>query len=282
LRYDRLDTMTYASALLAIMALSACTSHASGPAARGSDPRSSRLTGKYCVVEHDADAASDAKLVDEAAADALDAMNAEFSDVAPQLLPPGSLACTIHVLSSPMPGVATEVSALARTPNDGRTIDVYLLAPSAMPAGARTMLGEPKDELYTRKVVAHELSTLGLERVTQWKKAGWYFHTAPAWFEQGMEEYLGRTFAHAGVSRSIAVVTDDPSQIYAGDVLHVKNPYLGGTVLVAFLYDEMGQSAVHRLLMSEQPTFEGAWREAIGLSDTQFAARVRVWLARPR
>ena len=178
------------------------------------------------------------------------------------------LACTVFQVPSPVEGVATEGLALSITPNTGRDIQVYVLARSSYPPTARSMIGTSKDDDYQFKIGGARASTVLFERLTRDKGTGWSFHDAPGWSTQGCEEYFGlvqspgrnRVLLGDYVARAIA----DPNQVrFDGDTLYVRNNYLGGPVLVAFLYDTYGAQRVHALFTSSKATFHEALAEAI-------------------
>jgi hypothetical protein len=207
----------------------------------------------------------------------------ELSSARPGLA--DGLGCTVFQVPSPVEGVATEALALSVTPNTGRDIQVYVLAQSSYPRAARSMIGTSKDDDYQFKIVGHELSTVLFERVTRDKGTGWFFHDAPGWFTQGCEEYFGLVHS-SGRNRVllgdyVARVIADPNEVrFEGDTLYVRNNYLGGPVLVAFLYDTYGAQRVHALLTSSKATFHEALAEAIELNYRALGAKYGAWLWR--
>jgi hypothetical protein len=241
------------------------------------------LVSRYCVVDYTPDKASDAAELASFIDRSLDSMVAEFSTTTPNLT--HGLVCTVFQLAKPVEGTATDALALSVTPNSGREIQVYLLARSEYSPTSRTMIGAPKDDDYQFKIVAHELSTVLFERITRDKGGGWFFHEAPSWFTQGCEEYFG--LVHSSPSNR-ARLNDYVDRVRAagdevhfeGDSLHVRNVYLGGTVLVAFLYDVYGAERVHALLTSRTATFVEAFREAIDPDRGVLGAKFDAWLRR--
>jgi hypothetical protein len=241
------------------------------------------MATKYCVVDFTPDKASDAAELASFVDRSFDSMVAELSTTTPGLTL--GLSCTVFQLATPVEGTATDALALSVTPNTGREIQVYLLARSSYGPTSRGMIGVPKDDEYQFKIVAHELSTVLFERVTRDKGGGWFFHEAPSWFTQGCEEYFGLVHSsphnRALLDDYIARVRAAGSEVsFVGDALHVRNVYLGGAVLVAFLYDAYGAERVHALLASRRATFAEAFGDVIEPDRHVLGARFYAWLGR--
>jgi hypothetical protein len=246
-------------------------------------PGGRTLATKYCTIDYSPDKEADAKRLAWYVDASLDSMLAELSSTRPGLA--DGLACTVFQVASPVAGVATEGLALSVTPNTGRDIQVYVLAQSSYPPTARSMVGTSKDGDYQFHIVGHELSTVLFERLTRDKGTGWFFHDAPGWFTQGCEEYFGLVHS-SGRNRVllgdyVARVIADPNEVrFEGDTLTVQNNYLGGPVLVAFLYDTYGARRVHALLTSSRATFHEALGEVIEPDYRALGAKYRAWLSR--
>lgn len=182
---------------------------------------------------------------------------------------------------------ASDTLATARSgTRDGRAAtyfaDIHLLAPSAYTPGLETSIGEPKEGAYFARLAIHELSTVPLELVTRLKPEGWGLRTAPPWFVQGFQEYLGMTCApdgHAALERRIALVASEPDRVDDAFGLEVRDPYATGAVLVHFLHDRYGGDAVRAVLRSGEPTFGRAMRAELGVDLAGFMADWRAWLA---
>jgi hypothetical protein len=246
-------------------------------------PGGRTLATKYCTIDYSPDKEADARRLAWYVDASLDSMLRELSSTRPGLA--DGLACTVFQVPSPLEGVATEGLALSITPNTGRDIQVYVLAQSSYPPTARSMIGTSKDDDYQFKIVGHELSTVLFERLTRDKGTGWFFHDAPGWFTQGCEEYFGLVHS-SGRNRVllgdyVARVIADPNEVrFEGDTLYVRNNYLGGPVLVAFLYDTYGAQRVHTLFTSQKATFHEALAEAIEPNYRALGAKFSVWLSR--
>lgn len=212
-------------------------------------------------------------------------MVAELSTTTPNLT--RGLVCTVFQVTEPVPGTATESLALSVTPNTGREIQVYILARSSYRPTTRTMVGGPQDDDYQFKLVAHELSTVLFERVTRDKAGGWFFHNGPSWFTQGCEEFFGLMHSSPPnrtlLDEYVARVRADRNEVrFQGDALDVRNVYLGGTVLVAFLYDVYGANRVHALLASPKASFVEAFRDVIEPDRRVLGAKFDAWLGSGR
>jgi len=182
------------------------------------------------------------------------------------------------------PGQATTISSW----NEGQcTAEIHLLAPSAHPDPAapgapRTITGEPMDEAYAQRVLAHEYATILLESITRQKSRGWSFWSAPSWFVQGAEEYIGVMYSTARArdvtleryvdqTRQQSLVTNDWG-------FEAQSPYISGTAIVAFLHERFGRSAFIAILQSEESTFGRALRTVLGTDPDSFFRLWSQWL----
>jgi hypothetical protein len=238
------------------------------------------IESKYCRIQYAADREQDARQLGADADNALESMARELETLDPQLM--DDFACTIFQFSKPQVGAADEGTAHAHTEDRGRLIQIAILARSSFPQASRTLVGETKDEDYTYKLIADELSTVLFERVTRDKGKGWYFHDAPDWFVQGIEGYFGLTHASPH-SREVTLpkyiaASGGGNEVSFDDRIQVKNPYLGGLVLVAFLYSVYGAEAVNSLLASPKQTFAEAFTDSFG-DVSSVGRKYQVWIA---
>jgi hypothetical protein len=131
------------------------------------------------------------------------------------------------------------------------------------------------------KVLAHEYATILLDRVAAAKPAGWRFFTAPEWFVQGYEEYLGAALLEGpqreAVLGAYARAQADPDRVRFHPRLLVKDPYVDGAALLYFLHESFGGERVRAVLDAEQPTFDEALAAALGASLKEVEARWKVW-----
>jgi len=160
---------------------------------------------------------------------------------------------------------------------------MYMLAPSAHPADARTAAGEPMDLAYCKRVLLHEYSTVLLDLVCRAKGKGWQFFKAPAWFVQGYEEYLGLTCADAQagkvtLGKYISMVKAHPEWVSFDFGLDVAQPYVAGPVLIHFLHARYGGARVRAVLTSRERTFGRAIRTSLGIGVDQVGADWMAWI----
>jgi hypothetical protein len=240
------------------------------------------LTTKYCLVDYNDDQARDAAELAGFVDHSLDAMAAALSPTPHTLT--DDLACTVFQIRSPVPRIASDSLARARTPNTGREIQVYLLARSAYSPLGRTLVGTARDEAYQSHIVAHELSTVLFERVTRDKGRGWFFHDAPAWFTQGCEEYFSLVYSapqnRAVLAQYIDRVRNGPQEVRfdGAGALTVRDNYVGGAVLVAFMHQTYGAERVRALLESAKATFVEAFADVIEPDRRVLAAKFDAWI----
>jgi len=239
------------------------------------------FASKYCRIEYTADRKADARELAADADDSLDRMSSELAPLDPHLM--DDFDCTIVQLGSPEPGLASDGQSHTDSWNGGQRFRVFVLARSSTSPSSRTIVKEPKDGDYVHKNIADELSSVLLERVTRAKGRGWYFQNAPDWFVQGIEGYFGLTHSTAHsrdvtLPKYIALVQSHPEQVSFANGIHVGNPYIGGLVLVTFLYDVYGSERVNVLLMSPKQTFDQAFLENFGDLDS-LRKKYSEWIA---
>ena len=196
------------------------------------------------------------------------------------------LALTV-VLHAEPDGRASESTATLQSSHteDASIGQLDLLAPSKMPASARTNMGLPKDDAYYAKLLIHEYATLYLERFSRSKAAGWRWNTAPNWFIQGYEEYLGFALADqdrvaAARRRYLDIVRADRGRVDFIFGVSVEDPYVDGMVLLWFLHDEFSASGVARVVTSPQRSFGRAVAIELGVTLSDLEARWSAWLDR--
>lgn len=194
--------------------------------------------------------------------------------------------CDIHLHSQPT-SLASETQATGiNGTTDGTDatyyLEIHLFAPSAHSSGAVTHIGEKKDAAYFERLLVHEYVAAVLDRITRAKPRGWRFHSAPRWFYDGYEEYLALVCSNehsrtVTLPRYRAIVREDDDQVRNDFGLSVKNPYLGGAMLIAFMYDTFSAEKVHALLTSEERTFGLAVTSTFGVTLDSFYAAWEEW-----
>jgi hypothetical protein len=185
-------------------------------------------------------------------------------------------------------GKASESSAGITSGTDGQgkyfaVID--LLAPSAYDPGYRSNVNEPPGDDHYFKLVIHEYSTILLDRITRDKKGGWSFFSAPRWFTDGYEEYLGLMLSSPRnrkevLMKYLAMHRQDPDRIDFDFGVSVKDDYIDGAVLLLFMHETFGKDRVHAILKSEERRFGRAMASALGVGLDGFKKRWDEWLKR--
>ncbi|MEO1009313.1 MAG: hypothetical protein AAFX79_12180 [Planctomycetota bacterium] len=194
---------------------------------------------------------------------------------------------TVEVHATPNDRAGPNLATIRSGTIDG-TMDTFFArlhfyAPSAHGPGLTTSSGEPKDGGYIERLVVHEYSTVFLGLASRRKPEGWRLRTAPAWFVQGYQEYLGLT--HSGetgrtrsLPRYVEIVKNDPDRVRNDFGFEVRDPYITGAVLLHFMHERFGADRVRAVLLGAQPTFGRAMREELGVDADAFLADWIVWL----
>lgn len=195
--------------------------------------------------------------------------------------------CNVYVHQTPTNDASVAKATIRSGVNGGRySADIHFLAQSSHPPEARTAAGEPKDEEYMRKLVNHEYSSVVLDRLTRMKSGGgWRFHSGPIWFVQGYEEYLGiinssnhnRTVVFA---RYREIVRSDPSRVGLAASITVRDSYVDGAMLLAFLHDRFDRNRIQNILTNPAATFDEAFKAELGTTMSGLAENWREWLAK--
>lgn len=223
----------------------------------------------HCEPEAAADAERIASLVDRSLAE----LRGAFADRDPDRLLEG---VELHVYLHGEPDGDANVGTMTIHTCDGRAA-LHLLAPRAHPGVIEGGWPRGYDELYFHKNLVHELSTPYFEALTERKAVGWRFHSAPAWFVQGIEEYLAASLTHddARLARHRDAVRDDPTRVSAD--FEVRGVYGDGCALVHFLFDEFGRDAVFRLLESPELDFWAAVATELDVDRAALYERFTRW-----
>ena len=171
--------------------------------------------------------------------------------------------------------------------------ELHFLTPGRVRPESMNSAGEPRgaDHTFFRYIV-HEYGSIWLGLIVRDKAKGWRTNgkDAPNWFWQGYQEYLGMTRSSLH-SRSVtfgkymAIVQADPDRVMVGygykdkvPRIIVRNDYIDGFAVVAFMHERFGKRAVQGILTSEAETFGEAMREAVGMNTGQFYETFQRWL----
>lgn len=181
-----------------------------------------------------------------------------------------AVTLTVRVYAVPAKR-ANEGTATLET--KGLEANLHLLAPSKHSSNARTSVGEPKDENYFERLIAHEVYTIALQALFRTKDKGWTFYRAPRWFYQGIQEYLAltRSNEHARtvtLAKYRAAAKADPRR-------H-DSAYVGGALKIAYFVERYGWKKLVRLMKSDKPTFGRAFHAVTGINVAPFESDARV------
>ncbi len=199
----------------------------------------------------------------------------------------GGIECDIYL--HPKPGeAASEGFASLRTEglaDGGYRARIDWLTPSAFRPDFRSGVGEPPGDDYFAKVLVHEYGTILLDRITRAKPKGWRFYSAPAWFVQGYEEYLGLTHSTprnrgAVLGKYLALQKQEADRVRIGFGIGAKDPYLDGAALLHFMHEAFGRERVQAILTSEADSFETAAGPALGVTLEEFGRKWGDWRKR--
>lgn len=241
----------------------------------------------YYTLQAESVPAEDTALITESLDDGIASLLVYFDglDLDP-LLRSLDIKVTIH--AEPNQQANTSTATIRTGTRDGNResffAEIHILAPSAHPEGLTTSSGEPKDDLYFRRLVVHEYSTILIDLASRGKEQGWRYRSAPAWFVQGYQEYLGLTCAGQNVrERSLAayvgVVKADPGRVADDFGLEVVDPYITGAVLLHFMHETYGGDRVLALLLSPERTFGRAVRNELAIDLATFMRDWEAWIA---
>jgi beta-lactamase regulating signal transducer with metallopeptidase domain len=238
-------------------------------------------TAPYFRLHYAAQFVDDAKRVRRYLDQAVENLGKEFgSGRVQKLLESASVDVYVH----PQPTEqAAEGSAMIQTEmKQGRYhAGLHVLTPSAHSPNARTSVGEPMDDNYIFKNLVHEYSTIVLECLTREKSQGWSFFSAPSWFVQGYEEYLGLMLSS---EHSRRVTFEKYREFHRADRMRVgagfegAEPYLDGAVLLQFLHETYGKERVHAILLSDAPDFWSAINQVLSQSREQLYESWSRWV----
>src|SRR5687767_8681473 len=227
---------------------------------------------------HEADAKKVRQLLDAS----ITALKAEFDGLPVAELLRVDCAIYLHPKGS---GKASEYSVSITTRQDGDKYSavIDLLTPSAYSPTYRSNVGEPAGDDHLAKLVLHEYSTILLERVTRTKKGGWGFYSAPKWFTDGYEEYLGLVLStprnrNEVLAKYLATQKANPGRVTFEFGVSVADPYIDGALLLAFMHEEFGKKRVQAILTSREPRFGKAVAAALGVGLDEFQKRWADWL----
>lgn len=196
--------------------------------------------------------------------------------------------CDLYLHPAPTERASESTAASTTGTRDGtnRTYfaEMHLLTPSAHSTEARTHIGEPKDDAYFERLLVHEYAAPVLDRITRAKPAGWRYYDAPRWFVEGYEEYVALTCSNEH-SRNVTmrkykqIVSTEPKRVRDDFGLVVRDNYLDGSMIVAFMHDRFGAEKTQALLSSQAESFGEAVAKTLDVNLESFVAAWKEWLA---
>ena len=214
-------------------------------------------------------------------------------------------ACKVHLYPTPN-GVASTGSAQIQSSTSGSqgnvsvaSCTVHLLTRSApdwktLPPGSSSSWGDPKDGTYWDAMLVNEYITIFQDLTGRNKPKGFAYYQAPNWFVQGLEAFDG--YYHSteasldrvrglmrdgrlGVkNRKTYVVCCKSSYTVGSQAMGVKDDYIDGLALTAFLALQFGEEVHAKILRSTRLTFEEALLEETGVSLDEMFEAYTAWV----
>jgi hypothetical protein len=241
------------------------------------------LATPFVAIRHAAGYDADAEVYARFIESTHRALRTEFSPIDVDTLIRTPVTCTVWLHPQPSSAV-NAANALASTAYGSTPVcELHFLTPSAYGPTDQccTKIGEQRTQDQLHRIVAHEYSTIVLDRLTR-QRVGWRFHDAPEWFEQGFEEYLGCVIASEH-TRTITLAKYRELLAKATGGLRngvVENPYIDGAVLVQMMHERFGREKVRDILLSPAKTFNDAFRDALGINPSELFDMARLELAK--
>lgn len=217
---------------------------------------------------------SDVDLLKRLAEQALSDLASEFGSLGGLSLL-ADLTLEVHVHE----GSGSEASMQTDVRNGKPHAALEILAPSRQGAQGRTVVGEPKDEIYAHKTIVHELSMLFLWQVTRMKAVGWGFFCGPEWFIDGWEEYLALTRSSTHTRTvTLPLYRERVAAKWATGRQPSIDRYIDGSIILEFMYQRLGREKLFALLQSRECTFAKALRVIFCCDETELLEEWRGWL----
>jgi len=240
------------------------------------------IQNAYYKLCYPAGLEEDGRLIDGYLKNSVTAMVQEFPDQDPENLLKKGINCTVYVYSAENGKVSDANALTVNGEEDGKYIaTLYFLAPSKHSPGAADAIGRLKDKKYFSYLVGHEYSGIILDRITRGKSEGWTTYQAPAWFNQGYQQYLGLKYspiADETFGAYLAKLKRRPRRVHAFSYgVAVKDKDEDGAVLLMFMNEVFGPQKVQAVLTSDRPTFYEALEELIGTKEV-FMQAWEKWL----
>ncbi|MDL5053220.1 hypothetical protein QQ056_06640 [Oscillatoria laete-virens NRMC-F 0139] len=174
-------------------------------------------------------------------------------------------------------------ATLESSARDGKLYaTLHILAPSKYGEGLKSMGGQDKgSEEYTLRLLGHEILSLYLEALSRTRPKGWAYYSAPSWFTQGSQEYVGSLCLEEKPRREIFENYFHSATVHVDPEITVSNPYSGGLVIMQFIAEEYGENKILKIITSEAATFDDAFHDVLG-SRSEFQKAFQTWEMRKR
>lgn len=123
---------------------------------------------------------------------------------------------------------------------------LFMFAPSKQPEMIQSAAGAVPKPDYFEKQMIHELGGIVFDHETRLKSSGWRFFSAPAWFYQGLEEFVAlrgmtnRDVADRYWSLYLKQAATHLGAVTTNPDTAVVNAYSDGASLVGYIWHEAG------------------------------------------
>ena len=190
----------------------------------------------------------------------------------------------IHIYDRPTIDASLENTRYESMWSNGMLVArLYILHPDCFTGEFKDAVGALMDDRYYSKLVLHEISTAYLE-YAMYQNSALRFDKYPAWFVQGLEEWMGIEFSdpywrQTGYRQYIRQ-SADTSAIHFEYGIHVENPYRDGFTLVRFMADQFGWDSILRILYTREHHFGAALQTAVECSYAEFQDKYANWKKR--
>lgn len=156
---------------------------------------------------------------------------------------------------------------------------IRMPGPVAYDGRVSSSSGHPQDRRFFDKLLAHEISPIFIELFA--RSEGGRFR-GPNWFIQGAEEYFGvfhstDYWRKDGCEVYFKRLASFPHSIDTDFGLNVTDPYNDGFLVMYYLRDTYGESAIFKLISSKEKSFGKRMQIATDTSFEEFASNFDQW-----
>jgi len=200
----------------------------------------------------------------------------EFDDLgARAILTPSNL--TFALLDRPPANFGWDYAQAFTTQHGAGRVE--LLAPSSHGSFAPDGFAPSFDRVWYHRNLIHECTSVFMWSFDGQKDQGWRLNSAPSWFVEGVQEYVAveRAAADARNRYRTRYFPRLREETVAADFGHVAEKYADGYLVLRFMYDDFGPTAVHKVLASPVLSFWGAVEASFGIDRKQLFGRWLKW-----